>query len=204
MPPIRINEPSRPGRYCPRLLRRNCRVRKRAGAAILASVRRQCAGARFEYPKSYHAGPHSVGAGRGLGDHVGRDAYCLSPVPGRRDQRRRRRLPRQALPHGERARRLSRSAGRQGADRVDLCFARHCRRAADLSRHSGRVARYHDHQRLHAVLAGRQADADPAAVGLQSQYGGADRACRSGPGRTGLRFRRRDRRRSSPWRWSRS
>ncbi len=92
---------------------------------------------------------------RGLGDHVGRDAHRLSVVPGGRDQRCRRWLPRQALPHGERAWRLSRSAGRQGADRVDLCFARHRRRAADLPGHPRRVARHHDHRRVPAGLAGR-------------------------------------------------
>src|SRR6202035_1945808 len=108
-----------------------------------------------EYPKPHYLGTYPAGADRGLGDHLGRDAYCLFPVFGGRHQRRRRRLPRQALPYGERARRLSRSLGRQGADRLDLYFARHRRRAADLPRHPRRLARHHDHLSLHAVLASK-------------------------------------------------
>src|SRR6266550_2778839 len=39
-------------------------------------------GRRFEHSKSHYAGPHPLGAGRGLGDYGGRDAHRLCAVPG--------------------------------------------------------------------------------------------------------------------------
>src|SRR5262249_45973482 len=50
-------------------------------------------GRRFEHSESHYRWPHPVGAGRDLGHHGGRDAYCLYLVRRRRHQRRRRRLP---------------------------------------------------------------------------------------------------------------
>ena len=63
-----------------------------------------------------------------------------------------------------RARRLSRPAGRQGADRVDLRRARHPGAHPALAGDPGGVARHHDRQRRHPVLAGRQAGEAQAAT----------------------------------------
>src|SRR5437879_11530837 len=62
---------------------------------------------RFEHSQSYYAGPHPGGAGDPVGDHIGRDADRFRSVPGRGLERSDRRVPGQALRHGDGAWRLS-------------------------------------------------------------------------------------------------
>ena len=121
------------------------------------------AGAQLEYSEYHHPGAHPPGADHCLGDHLERDGDRILGLPHRRRQRRRRRLSRQALQHGERTRRLARSARRQGAAGFDLCGAWHCRARAALDRHPRGLARHHDRQRLDGVMVVRQADPDEAA-----------------------------------------
>src|SRR5271165_282512 len=71
-----------------------------------------------EHSQSYHAMPYPAGAGRGLGDHGGRNECRIYPVPCRRHQRCRGRVSGQALRDGDRARGLSGSTGGQG----DACL----------------------------------------------------------------------------------
>ena len=119
----------------------------KAPRAVYLPVWTDCRGLTFEYSESHYAGAHPAGARRGLGDRVEPDADRLPAVRRGGRQRRGRRLPRQALRHGERARRLSRSARRQGADRLDLRLARDRRRDAALARDPGGVARHADRRR---------------------------------------------------------
>ena len=46
----------------------------------------------LEYSKSHYAGPHPTRAGRSLGNRLGGDVDRIRAVPGRRPERRRRRL----------------------------------------------------------------------------------------------------------------
>ena len=135
---------------------------------------------------------------------VRRDVDRLRAVPGRRRQRRRRRLSRQALRHDHRTRRLSRSARRQGADRVDLSHPRHQQPDPALAGHPGGVARHPDRRRHHAVVGDRQPAQDQAAAGLQAQHGGADRVRLRGARLARLRLSRPIRSHLSSWAWSRS
>ena len=126
-----------------------------------------------------------------MGDCVEPDAVRVPAVRRGRGERRGRRLPRQALRHGERARRLSRSARRQGADRLDLRLARHRRRAAALAGDPGGVARPADRRRRDVLMAGRQAGRREAASGVEAQHRRAAPAGRAGARRARFRFRRR-------------
>src|SRR5664280_127004 len=153
------------------------------------STSRDC----LEYSKPHNAGAHSAGADRGLGDrHARRHVDRFRPVPGRRRERRHRRLSRQALRHDHRARRLSRPARRQGADRLDLPYPRHQRLYPALAGDPGGVARYHDCRRIHAVLAGGSSAQGQAAAGLQAQHGGADRVRQRGARLARLQLRAAD------------
>ena len=90
------------------------------------------------------------------------DGDRVRDLPHCRRQRRGRRVPRQALQHGERTRRPARSAGRQGAAGLDLRRARDLGRGAALDRDPGGLARHHDRHRRDRVLAVRQAGRDEA------------------------------------------
>ena len=196
------------------VLRGNRKSRNGPRAVILcrglACFRRNKPGLRrtsrdcLEYSEPHYAGAHSAGADRGLGDRVRRDVDRLRAVPGRRRQRRRRRLSRQALPHDHRARRLSRSARRQGADRLDLSHPRHQWIYPALAGDPGGVARHLDRRRHHAVMGDRQPAQDQAAAGLQAQHRGADRVRLRGARLARLRYRGATRSRSSSWAWSQS
>src|SRR3974390_1606105 len=100
------------------------------------------AGTVLEYSKPHNAGAHFAGAVRGLGDRIGGDVDWLRAVPGGRGERRRRRLPRQALSHDQRTRLLPRPARRQGSDRLDLSQPRHKRLYPGLAGALGSLTPY--------------------------------------------------------------
>ena len=89
----------------------------------------------------------------------------------------------------DRAWRLSRSARRQAADRLDFRRPRRQGRAAVVARHRGRLARYPDRHGRRAVLGARQPRAHQPALGQQGEHGGSDRARSHRPGRRRLRPR---------------
>src|SRR5262245_21397165 len=146
-------------------------------------------GGRLEHSEPHYAWPHPVGAGRGLGDYGGRDAGRLCSLPRGRHQRRGGRLSGQAVRHGHRARRLSRSARRQGTAGFDVRRPGHHRCRSPLARDPRRLARHHDRERGDSVVAGRQASTAQAAGGLQAQHRCANRVGLRGDGGDRIRLR---------------
>ena len=66
----------------------------------------------------------------------------------------------------------------------------HYRRYSAMARHPGGVARHHHRRRGHRLVAGRPADPNEAADGVEAEHRGAGGLCRAGAGRA--RFRLRD------------
>ena len=141
------------------------------------------AGSSVDHSQSDHDRQVGAGAADRLADDLRPVGGGLRRLRARRRQRRRRRLPGAQLQPALHARRLSRSARRQGAARLDLHLAGRARGGAAVGGDPRGQPRPVHRRRRGAVVDARPADGDAPAGHQQAQHRGPDRARRRRPRR---------------------